>query len=577
MVGARGLTANRRLSGNAQRVTMLSRAHRIGRYTELVRLLVRYGRSDLVRQAGLDPALADEADSETDRAAARAEGASLAGDLEELGPTFIKLGQLLSTRADLLPAPYLESLARLQDALEPFPFEQVRDIFEEELGVRLSRAFEEFDEQPLAAASLGQVHAATLRGGRRVVVKVQRPGIRRLVLDDLDVLENVAERIEAHTERGRLMAVTDLLAQFRRSLLDELDYRKEAANLLQLREIVSPQPHLVVPAPYDDFTTGRVITMDRVDGKKVTELSGLARLDVDGSLLARELFRAYLDQILIHGFFHADPHPGNVMLTPDGRLGLIDVGMVARVPPEMRDRLLRLLLAVAEQRGEEVARIAEDMSEPAADCDSRRFASDVADIVDRRAGSAMGELDAGQLVLDVTRACAAAGLRPPPELSMVGKALLNLDMVARILDPHVAPIEVMQEQALTLARSAATPSMSGMLGAAIEARNFAEQLPGRVNRALDALSSGRFELKVDAIDETEFLQGLHRMANRVAIGLVLASLIVGAAVLSRVHTDTTIGGYPAVAFVLFLIAALGGAWLVVTIAVSDRRIRKRRR
>ena len=557
-------------------VNVLSRPQRLGRYADLVRLLVKYGRSDLVRQAGLDPALADEPDRGADQEAARVEGDELAAELERLGPTFIKLGQLLSTRTDLLPPAYIEALSRLQDELEPFPAQLARETIEEELGVRLSRVFDEFDETPMAAASLGQVHRATLRGGRPVVVKVQRPGIRRLVLDDLDVLENVAERLEAHTERGRLLAVTDLLGQFRRALLDELDYRKEAANLVQLREIVAPQPHLVVPAPYDDFTTSRVLTMDRIEGKKVTELSGLARLDIDGDQLARELFRAYLDQILVHGFFHADPHPGNVLLTPDGRLGLIDVGMVARVPPELRDRLVRLLLAGGERRGEEVARLAADMSEPAGDCDLRRFTSDVADLVERRAGSSIEELDAGRLVLDLTRSCASAGLRPPPELSMVGKALLNLDMVARILDPDVAPVEILQEQALTLARSGATPSLSGILSAAMEARDFAEQLPGRVNRAMDALASGRFELRVDAIDETEFLRGLHRMANRVAIGLVLAALIVGAAVLSRVQTHTRIAGYPAVAFVCFMLAAFGGAWLVISIAVSDRRIRRRR-
>src|SRR5205807_9119379 len=183
----------------------------MGRYADLVRLLVRDGRSDLVRQAGLDPGFADEADDEADRVAARVEGAELAADLERMGPTFIKLGQLLSTRADILPPPYLDSLARLQDSLEPFPFETVRDTIEDELGVRLSRVFDEFDETPLAAASLGQVHGATLRGGRAVVVKVQRPGIRRQVFDDLEVLGNVAERVESHTEQGRLFAVTDLL------------------------------------------------------------------------------------------------------------------------------------------------------------------------------------------------------------------------------------------------------------------------------------------------------------------------------------------------------------------------------
>jgi predicted unusual protein kinase regulating ubiquinone biosynthesis (AarF/ABC1/UbiB family) len=562
--------------GNAFRVSLLSTPQRLGRYADLARLLVKYGRSDLVRQAGLDPALADAELDDGHRRDGHAEGEELAADLERMGPTFVKLGQLLSTRSDLLPASHLDSLARLQDRLEPFSVDIVRSTIEEELGVRLSRVFDDFDEDPLAAASLGQVHAAVLRGGRDVVVKVQRPGIRRQVFDDLEVLENVAQRVELHSEQGRLLAVTDLLAQFRRSLLDELDYRKEAANLVRLGEIVASRPHLLVPAPYDDFTTSRVLTMERVPGKKVTELSGLARLDVDGTVLARELFEAYLDQILVHGFFHADPHPGNVLLTPDGRLGLIDVGMVARVTPELRDRLIRLLLAVGERRGEEVARIAADMSEPGPDCDMRRFTTDVADLVERRAASTVEQLDAGRLVLDLTRACGAAGLRPPAELSMVGKALLNLDMVARILDPTVAPVEIVQAQAMELARGGMTPSLSGVLNAAMEAKDFAEQLPGRVNRAMDALSSGQFELRVNAFDQTAFLQGLHRMANRVAIGLVLAALIVGAALLSRVQTSTRIAGYPAVAFILFLMAALGGAWLVLSIAVSDRRIRRRR-
>jgi ubiquinone biosynthesis protein len=550
-------------------VTLLSAPRHLGRYRDIGRLLLKYGRSDLVRQAGLDTALVDDVEP----AGARAEGDELAADLERLGPTFIKLGQLLSTRADLLPPPYLDSLARLQDDLEPFGFDEVRTTIEDELGVRLSRIYDDFDETPLAAASLGQVHAATLRGGRDVVVKVQRPGIRRQVFDDLEVLENIAERVEAHSEQGRLFGVTDLVAQFRRSLLDELDYRKEAANLIRLREIVADQPLLVVPSPYDDFSTGRVLTMQRIPGRKVTEMSPLARLDIDGPALARALFDAYLDQILVEGFFHADPHPGNVLLLPDGRLGLIDVGMVARVTPEMREHLIRLLMAVGERRGEEVARLAMDMSEPTDNCDARHFTADVADLVERYATTSVGQLDAGRLVLDLTRACAAAGLKPPPEMSMVGKALLNLDMVARILDPDVAPVSIVQDRALELVRGGVTPTLSGVLNAAMEARDFAEHLPGRVNRAMDALASGKFELRVDAFDETAFLRGLHRMANRIAIGLVLASLIIGAALLSRVKTDVTIGGYPAIAFVLFLIAALGGAWLCLTIALSDRKLR----
>jgi predicted unusual protein kinase regulating ubiquinone biosynthesis (AarF/ABC1/UbiB family) len=375
---------------------------------------------------------------------------------------------------------------------------------------------------------------------------------------------------------GRRYGFGQLLTQFRRSLAGELDYQRESANLVRLGELTTSYPLLVVPQPVPDYTSGRVLTMDFVPGRKVTDIGPLGLTDLDGEPLVRELFAAYLRMILVDGFLHADPHPGNVLLTPDGRLGLIDLGMVARVAPELRDRLVQLLLAVGERRGEEVARSTADISEPLTDCDTRRFSADVADLVERRAGSTLEELDAGRLVLDLTRTCANAGLRPPPELSMVGKALLNLDLVARTLDPAVAPVEIVQRRAMELARGGATPTLSGMLSAAMEARNFAEQLPGRVNRAMDALGDGRFELRVNAFDETAFLQGLHRMANRVAVGLVLAALIVGAALLSRVETSTRIAGYPAVAFICFLLAALGGAWLVVTIAISDRRIRRRR-
>jgi predicted unusual protein kinase regulating ubiquinone biosynthesis (AarF/ABC1/UbiB family) len=207
--------------------------------------------------------------------------------------------------------------------------------------------------------------------------------------------------------------------------------------------------------------------------------------------------------------------------------------------------------------------------------DDRSFAADIADIVERASGSTLEQLDVGHVVLDLTRACAAAGLQPPPELSMVGKALLNLDMVARKLDPSLAPVEVVRERGLALLGQASRPTLSGMVGAAMDAREFAEQLPGRLNRAMDALTTGQFQIKVDAFDEGEFLRGLHRVANRVATGVVLAALIIGAALLTRVHTAAKVAGYPALAFVVFLLAAVGGAYLILSIVIGDRKIRRR--
>src|SRR5215216_311395 len=322
------------------------------RYKDIAWLLMKYGRSDLVKNAGLDDLLRDE---KADPALVEAppEAKALADDLEKMGPTFIKLGQLLSTRADLLPTSYIESLTRLQDKVEPFAYEEVEAIVSSELGVRISKAFSEFDPNPIAAASLGQVHRARLRDGRAVAVKVQRPGIRERVVEDLEALGDVAEFLDNHTEMGKQYSLQKMLEEFRRSLMRELDYRQEATNLATMNDILKEFGQIVVPLPVDDYTKSRVLTMDHIKGKKITSLTPLARIEIAGEQLAEQLFRAYLKQILVDGFFHADPHPGNVFLTDDERIALLDLGMVARLAPGLQEKLLQLLLAVAEGRSEE--------------------------------------------------------------------------------------------------------------------------------------------------------------------------------------------------------------------------------
>ncbi|PYJ07795.1 MAG: ABC transporter, partial [Verrucomicrobia bacterium] len=280
----------------------------LNRYRQIAWLFVKYGRSDLVKETGLEETLEAE-QRVTPKEAAKA--SELADDLEKLGPTFVKLGQLLSTRVELMPKAYLEALARLQDKVEPFPFDEVEKIVSSELGVRMSKAFSDFDVTPMAAASLGQVHRARLRDGRQVAVKVQRPGIREALLEDLDALDEIAEFLDKHTAAGKRYEFCQMLDQFRKSLLRELDYRLEASNLTTIGANLRAFEHIVVPAPILDYSTSRVLTMQYVHGKKITDLHPLARMEFDGAALADELFRAYLQQILVDGFFHADPHPGN--------------------------------------------------------------------------------------------------------------------------------------------------------------------------------------------------------------------------------------------------------------------------
>lgn len=540
----------------------------IKRYKDVAKLLVKYGRSDLVKQAGLEESIElDEIALET--AIPKAE--ELATDLEKLGPTFIKLGQLLSTRADLLPPPYLDALSRLQDQIAPFSYEEVDRIVSSELGVRISKAFAEFDAEPLAAASLAQVHRAYMRDGRAVVVKVQRPNIREQIVDDLAALEEVAQFVDLHTELGKRYEFGNMLVGLRRTLLLELDFQTEANNLVMFGESLREFERIVIPEPVMDYTTSRVLTMEYIPGKKITALSPLRLMEIDAPGLADELFRAYLQQILVDGVFHADPHPGNVFLTEDERIALLDLGMVGRLMSGFHDNLLRLLLAISEGRGEDAAETAIKMGEAKPGFDRSSFTRRVADLVAQNADANLSRIDAGQVALEITKISADCWFRLPPEFTLIGKALLNLDRSVFTLDPAFDPNAVIRERASELLQRNILKSLApgNLLSGMVEVKEFVEKLPVRVNRILDAVGNNDLKIKVDAIDEKVVLEGLQKVANRITLGLILAALILGAAMLMRVETSFRILGYPGFPMIFFLIAAIAGMALVVSIVMYD--------
>jgi predicted unusual protein kinase regulating ubiquinone biosynthesis (AarF/ABC1/UbiB family) len=517
-----------------------------------------------------------DADSGDD---ARADAEELTRQLEAMGPTFVKLGQLLSTRADLLPPAYLTALSRLQDDVQPFPFADVERIVETELGVRLSRAFSSFADVPLASASLGQVHRAALRDGRPVAVKVQRPDIRAGIVDDMDAIEHLAEFADAHTNIGRQYGFADMVVEFRASLMAELDYRREAANLTTLGHNLANHPRVVVPQPVLDYTTGLVLTMDFIAGRNLSKLGPLALMELDGVGLADELFSAYLDQILVDGFFHADPHPGNVVVADDGRIALLDLGMVARVAPDMQDSLTKLLLALSEGNGQRAADVAIAIGQKLEGYNDDQFRHDATDLVARNQDLAMGDFQAGALIGEMTRLAAQAGLRLPPELTMLGKALLNLDEVARLLDPDFQPNEAIRRHSAEIMRRklAQAASPANLMSAAVEAKEFAQRFPGRVNKVMDALAEGQLTLNVQGIDEKDIMRGVQKLANRLTTGLVVASLVVGAALIMSIPTRTRLFGYPALAIVLFVVAAASAIGLLISIQLSDLPQRRRDR
>src|SRR5918997_3665425 len=541
------------------------------RYKDIAWLLMKYGRSDLVKQAGLEEALTEETEKFED--GVPAEARELADDFERMGPTFIKLAQLLSTRADLLPTPYLEALTRLQDKVEPFSFGEVEQIVSAELGVRLSKAFLEFESEPVAAASLGQVHRARMRDGRAVVVKVQRPDIREQMSKDLEVLADIAEFFDNHTEAGRRYEFAAILEELRKSLMRELDYRQEARNLSTFADNLRDFEELVVPRPVDDYTTSRVLTMDYVSGRKITDLSPLTRIDLDGYRLAERLFQAYLQQILVDGFFHADPHPGNVFLTDERRIALIDLGMVGRVSPRFQENLIQLLLAISEGRGDETADIAERMGEPKEKYDRNAFRRQVADMVMQNQNTQLEQLNSGRIVLRITQIAGESNFRLPVEYTMIAKTLLNLDQVVHTLDPQFDPNFVIRSYADTIMQQRLRKSVSpaSLYGTVLELKEFLDKFPGRVNQLVDTVTTRGLEVKVDAIDEVRLIEGIQKVANRITLGLVLAALIVGAALMMRVETSFTIFGYPAIAIIFFLIAAAGAIMLAFNILFKDEK------
>ena len=545
------------------------------RYQEIAQLFWKYGRSDLVTQMGIGEGVDPKEREPTNEGQATPD--QLADDLEAMGPTYVKLGQVLSGRPDLLPEPYLKALARLQDKVKPFSFAEVEEIVTTELGVRISKAFSRFDAEPMAAASLGQVHSAALRDGRLVVVKVQRPNIAKQIAEDFEVLTEIAEFFDAHTELGKRHRFLNILEEFRVSIQQELNYEREAQNLITVGNNLKEFELIQVPQPVPDYSTRRVLTMDYVQGRKITALGPLARLEIKGAPLAEELFKAYLKQVLVDGVFHADPHPGNVFITDDGHIALLDFGMVGHTTPGMQDNLLKLLLAVSEGNSEQAAEVVIRMSQTADDFEAVEFRRRLGQLLALQQDQGLQKLNVGKSLLEVTKNAADNGLHVPSELTLLGKTMLQLDEIGKILDPTFDPNASIRRNVseLLTRRMKKQVTQGSALSALLEMKDFVGGLPSRVNRVMDTFTNGELEVKVRAMDAKVVMEGFQKIANRITAGIVLASLIMGASMLMQTQTSFHLFGYPGLAILCFLAAAAGGFWLVISIFVQDHQGRKK--
>jgi len=470
-----------------------------------------------------DDALALTGDHDDDHAL------DLTKALEELGPCFIKLGQLLSTRPDLLPADYIAALSRLQNTVTPVPCDKITAIIESELGASIDTLFASFDATPLATASMAQVHHATLSNGDEVAVKVQRPGVRQRIEIDIEILHEVARFSTKYTAFGRRYGIFQIVRELERSLNQEMDFRLEADSTRTIGKQIADFQRLVTPKVYDEYTTRRVLTLSFIHGRHLAQVSRAELDELDSRAIAKELLSAYLKQIVIDGVFHCDPHPGNIFLTDDGRLALMDFGMVGRFDADQKDRIILLLLAFSERLGERVADTYLEMIEIPKNVDRRSFTQDVSGLVSRYHDMSGGRMAIGTALLDLTRLAQSHNTPVPTAMTLLGKAMLNLDGTIRVLSPALDPVQLIRDYMVTVMEKRVIGQLSpGRVFAwVLDMKHLVEKTPRRTEIILDKLANDQITVRLEVEHFDQAVKSINKAANRLSLSIIAASLIIG--------------------------------------------------
>ena len=455
--------------------------------------------------------------------------AGLASALEELGPCFIKLGQLLSTRPDVMPANYIEALSRLQSTVKPVPAEKVTAIIESELGAPISELFSAFDCEPLATASMAQVHRAVMPDGIEVAVKVQRPGVRQRIEIDIEILYEMANLATKYTPFGKRYGFLQIVRELERSLSQEMDFRLEADNTRLIGKQIAEFHLLTTPTVFSEYTSRRVLTLSFVHGRHLTDVSREELDALDSRAIAKELLSAYLKQMVIDGVFHCDPHPGNILLADDGRLALMDFGMVGRFDSGQKDNIILLLLAFSERLGERVADTYLDMIEIPKDVDRRAFTQDVSALVSRYHDMSGGRMAIGTALLDLTKLAQANNTPVPTSMTLLGKAMLNLDGTIRVLSPQLDPVQLIRDYMLKVMekRVAGQLSPGRVFAWVIDMKRLVENSPRRTEMILDKLANDQLTLRLEVDHMDEAVKSMNRAANRLSLSIIVAALIIG--------------------------------------------------
>lgn len=502
------------------------------RYLEILRIIQKHNLYSVFAQLGLDLLDIEPVDTVEERRSEQQYAESFADAIEELGPTFIKLGQLLSTRPDLLPPAYVEALQRLQNRITPIPGAEIVRIIERDLGAPVAEKFGSFDTKPLAAASMAQVHRATLPDGTKVAVKVLRPGVKEAIDRDIQVLHEMARFARKHTGFGARNDLEGIVSELESSVREDMDFSQTASNTRLISRQIGEFPRIGAPLIYDEWSAGNVLTMSFVDGRNLAKFTRAEMKGLDSTAIARDLLGAYLKQIVLLGVFHADPHPGNVMLTEDGKLIMLDFGMVGRFDTEEKDSIIKLLLAFAERDGARVADVYLDMVETPPGFNRRAFAGAVSEFVSRYNDmtSVTGGMGLGTAFLDLVRVAERHNTPVPSALTLLSKTMLNLDGIVRALSPEFEPVELIHEFMVNAmgVRIDAERSAGQRFAWSLDLWHLLESAPRRADLILDRMANGQFtvNMNIDELDTAS--ERMTKAANRLSLSIVLGAAVVAA-------------------------------------------------
>lgn len=522
---------------------------KIKRYKEIIAVFTKYGFGMLFRQFGfrrysmLKNGKPDAADYPDNGKASAGKRLRLA--LEELGPTFVKLGQVLSIRQDILPAGITDELKKLQDSVQPFPFSEVRELIESEFNDNIEHIYKEFDKEPLAAASISQVHRAELFSGKQVAVKVQRPGIEKIIDLDLDILKSMAHFIDRHTKYGEIYDFGEMVADFESTIKAELDFRKEGENSDAFMLNLSQDKGVTVPKVKWVYTTKRILTMEYFEGIKISDLEALEQAGIDRKSIAETLSASICNQILRDGFFHADPHPGNIQVLPDGTIVLLDFGMVGRLSEAMKSAVTDFFIGVVYRDSQMVVDAITDMNAVTEQSDMKNFRKNVDSLIGKYLNMPMNEIKINELMSEIFHIVFLNHIKTPREFAILAKTLGTLQGLLEKLAPEINSLVIAEPIAKKLLyQSFSYKKVSSHIKKSLlEYKNIFRELPAAIRNILRKTKNGDFTVTVqfETKEINMFQKQLERNFNRMSFSLILLAvsiIIAGVLISSALIADT---------------------------------------